>query len=245
MRVVIGIFAAAAFGACAESQNYVYTPETTNAALANTPASRTPIPQEAPQGAVEVATYGIARLRQDDTSVPSLHVRMIVSNDGDQTPWQLDTREQYVSIAGEGRSRAMYVNSDVQNLPVVQINQHERHVFDFYFPLPATVRSASQLPRFDVQWQVATPSRVVASSTTFDRVEQQTGYGYAYAEPAWPYWAGYGPYWWYDPFYPQVVFVHPRPFRFHERGPVFVDHFHGRFAPGGAHVAGRGSRPHR
>ena len=229
MRVMIGFaVAATAIAACAESQHYVYTPETANAALANTPASRTPIPQEAPQGAVEVATYGIAHLRQDDASVPALHVRMIVSNDGDAAPWQVDTRDQYVSIAGEGRSRAIYVNSDVQTLPIVQIAQHERHVFDLYFPLPATVRGASQLPRFDVQWQVATDSRVVASSTAFDRMAEEPASGYAYVEPGWPYW-GYGPYGWYDPLYPQVVFVHSRPFRGHGHGPV---------------VAGR-VRPHR
>ena len=205
---------------------------------ANLPAARTPIPQEAPQGAVEVASYGITRLHPSGSSIPVLHVRMVVTNDGDDIPWQLDTREQYVEIQGEGRSRAMYVNSDIQTLPVVTIGRHERHVFDFYFALPDTVGDEDRLPRFDVQWQVATPARTVASRTAFDRIAQEP-VDYAY-DTTWPYWAGYGPYWWYDPLYSSVVFLHTRPVivRGHI-GRVRVDGFHGRFAPGGAHVGRR------
>ena len=36
---------------------------------------------------------------------------MVVTNDGDDVPWQIDTREQLAEIAGEGRSRALYVNT--------------------------------------------------------------------------------------------------------------------------------------
>ncbi len=189
---------------CAGSSEYVYTPDTANATAAGMPASRTPIPQEQPQGAVEVKSYGITHLQQLG-DVPVLLVRMTVTNDGDAVPWQVDTREQYVSIPGEGRSRAMYARSDVQTLPVVQIPQRTRHVFDLYFPLPDTVDRASRLPRFDVQWQVQTAARLVASSTGFDRVRSDPD-RYAY-DPWWPY-GGFGPYWWYDPFYPSVAFVH-------------------------------------
>ena len=61
---------------------------------------------------------------------------------------------------------------------------------------------------------------------------------YAYAEPAWPYWAGYGPYWWYDPFFPTVVFVHARPIRFHNGNRVMVSGFSGHFHPSGRVVVG-------
>src|SRR5512135_1097435 len=97
----------AAISGCGESQSYVYAPQTTNEISANLPAARTPIPQEAPQGAVEVASYGITHLHPGGANVPVLHVRMIVTNDGDDTPWTVDTREQFVEIEGEGRSRAM------------------------------------------------------------------------------------------------------------------------------------------
>jgi len=96
--------------------------------------------------------------------------------------------------------------------------------------LPDTVRSESQLPKFDLLWQVNTPERTVASRTSFDRMDKAPEV--AYATPVgWPLWAGYGPYWWYDPFYPRVVFVHSRPIVVHGTGRVTVGRFGGRFHP--------------
>lgn len=190
-----------AFAGCAET-HYLYTPETANAVSNDLPASRVAIPQERPQGTVEVKSYGFTHVR--DVAAPVLHVRMVVTNDGDDVPWQVDTREQYVAIASLGRSRAAYASSDVQTLPIVMVPRRTRHVFDLYFPLPDGM-TAAQLPRFDLQWQVATPERVVASSTSFDRIRQDPD-RYAY-DPWWPY-GGFGPYWWYDPFYPSVAFGH-------------------------------------
>jgi hypothetical protein len=233
----------AAVGGCAE-QSYVYTPDTPNAVTAGLPAARIAIPPERPQGQVEVASYGITELHPSGATVPALHVRMIVTNDGDDQPWRLDTREQYVAIAGEGRSRAMYVNTNVQTLPVVAIPRHARRVLDFYFPLPDTIQSDARLPRCQLQWQVDTAAREVASSTAFDRVEPEPVDTYAYGT-AWPYWAGYGPYWWYDPLYPTAVFVHARPIAIRDRrGPVGIGRFGGHFHARGGHVArgGRGRR---
>src|SRR5690349_14529021 len=51
--------------ACAGSSSYVYTPDSANATEAGLPASRTPIPQERPEGAIEVTSYGITDLSQD------------------------------------------------------------------------------------------------------------------------------------------------------------------------------------
>jgi len=178
-----------------------------------------------------VTSYGVTALRQDSTSVPALHVRAIVTNDGDATPWKLDTTKQMVEIPGEGQSRAMFVNADVGTLPNVTIGQHERRVLDFYFPLPDTMRDASHLPRFDLLWQIDTPARTVASRTSFDRLDKGPD-TVAYVTPAtWPLWAGYGPYWWYDPFYPRTVFIHTRPIVVHGSGHVTVGRFGGRFAP--------------
>jgi hypothetical protein len=203
-----------------------------NATAAGLPAVRTAIPQERPQGAIEVASYGVTSLRQgaQGGEIPALHVRAIVTNDGDDTPWQLDTTQQMVAIPGEGQSRAMYVNADIGTLPNVTIARHERRVLDFYFPLPDTLRNASQLPRFELLWQVATPARMVASRTEFDRVDREPAVTYQAVPVAWPLWAGYGPYWWYDPFYPRVVFLHSHP-RVHVTGPVVVGRFGGRFTP--------------
>ena len=75
--------------------------------------------------------------------------------------------------------------------------------------------------------QTPIPPEAVASRTSFDRVDRQPE-TVAYAEP-WPLWAGWGPYWWYDPFYPRVVFIHAHPYRFHGTGHVVVGGFGGRF----------------
>jgi hypothetical protein len=225
---------------CAGTSDYVYTPDTANATAAGLPAARTPIPQEKPQGAIEVTSYGIAELRRDDAKIPALHVRAVVTNDGDDRPWTLDTTQQMVAIPGEGQSRAMFVNSDVNTLPTVTIARHERRVLDFYFPLPDTVRSESKLPRFELLWQVNTPERVVASRTAFERVDKEPEVAYTAVPVGWPLWAGYGPYWWYDPFYPRAVFVHTRPIIVHGSGRVTVGRFGGRFHAGShAHVANR------
>jgi hypothetical protein len=238
-----GLVVIAGLLGCAGTSNYVYAPDTANATAAGLPAARTPIPQEQPQGAVEVVSYGVTDLKRDGASIPSLHVRTIITNDGDDTPWTLDTSQQLVEIPGEGQSRAMYVNADVGTLPNVTIARHDRRVLDFYFPLPDTVRSASQLPRFELLWQINTPARTVASRTSFDRIDREPPVVAYETTVGWPLWAGYGPYWWYDPFYPRVVFIHAHPRVFHGPGHVVVGGFGGRFRAGGpAHVAGRGHR---
>jgi hypothetical protein len=218
---------------CAGTSDYVYTPDTANVTAAGLPAARTPIPQEKPQGAIEVASYGVTELRRDDMTLPALHVRVIITNDGDNQPWTLDTTQQLVEIPGEGRSRAIYVNSDVRTLPNVTIARQERRVLDMYFPLPDTMREESRLPRFSLLWQVNTAARTVASRTSFDRVTPEPEVRYAVAPAGWPLWAGYGPYWWYDPFYPRVVFVHHHP-RVIRPGRVVVGRFDGRFRPSGS-----------
>ena len=224
---------------CAGTTDYVYTPDTANATAAGLPAARTAIPQEQPQGAIEVVSYGVTELRRDDMTIPALHVRAIVTNDGDDTPWTLDTTQQLVQIPGEGQSRAMYVNADIGTLPNVTIAKHDRRVLDFYFPLPETMRDASALPRFELLWQVNTSARTVASRTAFDRVDKVPSVAYQTGPTAWPLWAGYGPYWWYDPFYPRAVFIHTHPYVIHGSGHVAVGRFGGHFRAGGrTHVAG-------
>jgi hypothetical protein len=225
---------------CAGTSDYVYSPDTANATVAGMPAARTPIPQERPQGAIEVTSYGITDLSQANAKIPALHIRAVVTNDGDDRPWTLDTTQQMVTIPGEGQSRAMFVNSDVNTLPTVTIARHERRVLDFYFPLPDTLRHESQLPRFELLWQVNTPERTVASRTAFERQDKAPDVAYAAVPVGWPLWAGYGPYWWYDPFYPRAVFIHTRPIIVHGTGTVRVGRFGGHFRAGGtSHVATR------
>jgi hypothetical protein len=133
----------------------------------------------------------------------------------------------------------MYVNTDVQTLPTITIARGQRRVLDLYFPLPATIQCDTNLPRFELLWNVNTAAREVASRTSFDRIEREDNEVTTQYD-SWPLWAGYGPYWWYDPLYPRVVFVHSRPIVIRDhRAPVSVGRFGGHFRAGSAHVARR------
>lgn len=181
------------------SQSYVYMPDTVNAQVGGIPAAKVGIPQEAPQGSIELVSYGVAKL----DGAPVLHVQLDVSNDGDVAPWRFDPRDQQIEVAGEGRVRAIRPGSPST------IARRGHRVVELYFPLPPEVRSNHGLPRFDLLWQVDTGTRRVASRTEFDRVEPD--YTYAYAEP-FVYGHGYypAPSWWYDPFFPGAAFAHRR-----------------------------------
>jgi len=210
MNTSIFVVVAVALTACGE--DYVYTPEAANAvASSGAPAEKVSIPQERPEGSIQISSFGVARLRaENDVKIPALHVRMSVSNDGDAVPWQFDTRAQVVDIAGMAKLHALYASSGTQPAPVMVIPRGQKIVVDLYFPLPEALRHERNLPHFDVVWQVGTATRVVAQRTGFDRQEPLD---YYYGD-VWPYYSGYGwgygPYWWYDPFYPNYVFIHQR-----------------------------------
>lgn len=230
---------------CAGLDQYVYAPETANASQAGLPAARAMIPPERPEGSVQVTSSGVTELSPDHRQViPVVHVRMTVSNDGDATPWRVDTRNQLLEIPGEGRARALFANSDVRSVPIVTIPPGEQHVIDLFFPLPQGI-DAGHLPQFDLVWQVDTAARTVASRTAFDREQEvaaDAGYGgpYAYGAPYDYGWYGpWGPYWWYDPYWGSVAWFHPRPIFWghHPWRPngVVTGRFNGRFRGGMVH----------
>lgn len=240
MKSSLQVLALAGILGCA-SESYVYTPDSPNTFSAGVPASRTAIPQERPQGTVQVLSYGTADLRTAEGTMPALHVRMIVTNEGDATPWRLDTTQQVLEIPGVGRSRAMFVNASVQTLPQVTIPRRERRVLDFFFPLPRHMSKESELPQFEFLWSVTTQARQVASRTSFDRMQPEPTVAYG---TGWSVWAGYCPYWWYDPFYPGSVVVHSRPIVIdhRDRRAPRVQRVDGRFRPGSVPQVTRRSR---
>lgn len=196
--------------------SYLYTPDDATVWTDGYPAQVLAVPPEAPQGKVEVTSFGVVEIAPDGAGrIATLHVRLVVTNDGDATPWTLVPSEQVVEIADEGRSVPMYVNTDVPSLPAVTIAQRERRVLDFYYPLPVTIADADNLPGFTFLWQVTTASRTYASRTRFVRVETEPP-----ADLQVVYVTGWGPYWWYDPLYSRVVFVHHVPIHVH--GPTHV-----------------------
>jgi hypothetical protein len=184
---------------CAES--YYYSPDNASVVREGAPAQVVKVPPELPQGQVVIASQGLRRLRLNDgRTVPALHVQLDVSNDGDDQPWTIDTREQLLDVPGVGRSRAIFVHSDVNTLPVITVARRERRSIDFYFPVPPQQAKESHLPSYDMLWQVNTSRRRVADRAHFQRLEVEPDpYYYGY-----PYYNAWGTNWWYDPFWPRV-----------------------------------------
>ena len=89
-----------------------------------------------------------------------------------------------------------------------------RHVY----PLPASISSDEDLPGFDFLWRVTTQARAFASRTHFGRIEQEPPAAYTKVV----LYSGWGPYWWYDPLYPGLVFMHHRPIYVYRPGHVII-----------------------
>lgn len=197
--------------------NYVYAPEGAKVAADGRLISRVGVPPERPRGEVRITAMGITRLRgQADRDIDALHLRVVVNNDSDDTPWTVDTRQQLIEIRGAGRAAPLFANTDRDTLPILTIPRRDQRTLDLFYPLPAGIDDADDLAGFDLLWQVETGARVVAQRTPFGRMEIEplptTG----------PYYAGWGPYWWHDPFYSHHVWLHHRPIVIRENRPVVV-----------------------
>lgn len=203
MRPVLLILATIAAAGCA-GREYLYRPSTASVAYsAGYPSAVYPLPPERPEGEVRVLSFGVTHLEPGDKapSVPALHTRLLIANNGDAQGWTLDTREVFLEIAGAGASSAIYANSDRGGMPLVTVARGEQRTVDLYFPLPPMAPSADRLPAFDLRWTVQTTARAVAMRTPFQRTEV--------APPPDPYGpgvlvAGWGPHWWFHPHYPRA-----------------------------------------
>jgi len=189
---------------------YFFTPtEQVTATTDGFPAARYPTPPESPRGTVYVTSFGVVQADVAGTgkNTPLLAVRMVVSHDSGTEPWTLDTREQFLQIPGAGQSRAAFVNSDVNGAPMIPVAAGQKRTIDLYYALPAPLADGAKIPSFDFLWQVHTTERLVAQRTPFQKetVELATAWTY----PVFPMGPGWAPYWWYDPFYPEVTFYPP------------------------------------
>jgi hypothetical protein len=202
-------------GLAACGPEYYYQPaEQATATVLGRPAARYGIPPEQPRGDARVATFGVTNVDVGgDETVPSLHVRLIVSNDAGTAAWTLDTRDVRAQFAGRPPQAPTFVNASAEGLPLLPIPPGQSRTIDLFFPLPDDLRGAKDIPQFDVLWSVQTEDRRVAERTPFDRMVVEPAavdavvYGYGY---------GWAPYWWYDPFYPRVIVIHrPGPYRYY------------------------------
>lgn len=195
------VLSGALFGGCAEGP-YVYRPAQTATSVNGLPAARQPVPRDKPSGDIAIATSGVTEIRVSEQPTRAIFVRVIVSNRTDEAAWAFDTRKQSAIIAGQP-TMAAYVNA-YQGYEgatsIVRVPRAQSRTVDFYFPLPAGVEADDNLPPFELSWNIQTAREMVADRTPFNRVPIEP----VYASSA-PYSYGYyGPYGWYDPFWPPL-----------------------------------------
>jgi len=201
-RTIFGIaLAAILLGGCAENR-YIYRPaQQATATVGNLPAARYEVPAERPTGEVLIASSGLTALPEAEPNTPALFVRIIVTNNSDDTTWTMDTQQQLAIVGGQKLSPT-YVNAYQYTKPAVEIPRGEKRLLDFYYRLPGKVDTENPTPEFDFAWNVQTGARVVAERTSFDRLTVEPvyarGYYYPYGYSYGPWW---GPYGWYDPFW--------------------------------------------
>jgi hypothetical protein len=201
--IVFLALAGSCLAGCAEN-TYLYRPaQQATARVSGLPAARYAIPPEKPQGEVLVVSTGVTEIKPNNVPGRALFARVIVTNNSDDTAWQLDTRKQAAVFAND-RIPPQYVNTFGQALPIIEIPKGEKRTIDFYFPVPAGMETNGDLPQFDLSWNVDTGTRSIAERTVFDRFRVETYgppygyYGYPYGYP-YPYgWGWYGPY--YGPY---------------------------------------------
>jgi hypothetical protein len=171
------------------------------------PASRYPVPPEAARGEVYVTSFGTRDIDAGGDSRSQLvHARIAVANQAGEGAWTVEPKEQLLIIPGGVPEAPSFMEIDGRHDGNPSVGRGERKVIDFYYRMPGGVRDASQLPAFDLQWQVNTGGKVVAGRTSFVR-EIYRDYGESnrstvavgVVPPWWVY--GFGPWWggWYGP----------------------------------------------
>jgi len=177
---------------------YVYRPaeHATSEILGRTAAHYT-IPEQAPQGDVRIASFGIAKVERQDSGVKQrmVHLRVIVANNSAQ-PWTVDTRQVQIDLPHVGRQEPSIVRVRDGQGPIVQIPPTGSRQMDLFYALPVGMEKASKLPQFDALWAVHMPQQTVVQRTPFDRLQVYPTYAYGYG-PGWGWYGWGGP--WGDP----------------------------------------------
>jgi hypothetical protein len=202
-RLVLATVALCAVVGCAHE--YAYWPA--GPAAGSGPAARYPIPPEAPRGEVYVTSFGYTDLDLDDgRSAQMPHARLVAVNNGPDA-WTLDGREQQLTVApGQAPLAPAFANTDAGAGPVYTVPPGQRRTFDFYYAPPPPLDKPSQVGWFEFDWRVNVGAQPIAQRTSFQRFEERpatygTYPGYVFVGLGW------GPLWWYDPFY--YRYAHP------------------------------------
>jgi len=192
------IVAVVAAAGCAHE--FAYRP--VDAAAAGAPASRYQIPPEAPRGEVYVTSFGFTQMDvAEGRSAQLMHARVVAVNNG-HDGWTVDGRAQQLLYAPAAAPLTpAYVNTDAGTGPVYAVPPASHRVFDLYYAVPAPLDQPQQLGAFELSWRVDVAGRPVTERTPFQRFEGAPG-GY---DPYPPYvfvGLGWGPGWWYGPYFP-------------------------------------------
>jgi hypothetical protein len=189
-------FVAAAASGCAHE--FAYRPVDAGGA----PAARYPIPPEAPHGEVYVTSFGFTRMDvAEGRSADMMHARVVAVNNGPNV-WTVDGRAQQLLVApAQAPLIPAYVNTDAGMGPVYTVPPAQHRVFDLYYAVAPPLDHPEQLGAFELAWRVDAAGRPITGRTPFQRIEGSGG-GY---DPYPPYvfiGLGWGPGWWYGPFFP-------------------------------------------
>ena len=173
-----------------------------SAAFAFVPSSR--VERLSPgllHGDINVASYGVGTVKADDGPALSvLHVRETFANRAD-LPWTIELAATKVSF-GDAYAAAgpVFINSDVNTLPIAVVGRGQTRIVDLYFALPAQITEDEALPVFALSYGLSTPDRryeanaMFAPSKRWPRPEERA------PEPGW------ARFWWSDPAYPWATY---------------------------------------
>jgi hypothetical protein len=188
---------------CASQYAYVPTTNAT-ATIHGKIAADYPIPPNAPQGDLRIASYGITDVSPNAApreSLRALHLRVALANDSAAT-WTFDTRQQSIDLSGRGPLAPAFSSASPGTPPpLVTVEPNGKRVVDLFFVLPPDLQHADAIPEFDALWSVTTGAGPIAERTPFERLLIEPDYGY------YDYW-DYGPdYYWGGPYWVNPAFA--------------------------------------
>jgi hypothetical protein len=142
-------------------------------------------------GQVEVSSLGPVRVIADGVSLDAFHVRAVLANRDDATPWAFNaiTAEADVGGADARPVRAALANGNVATLPIVIVDPGQRAMIDLYFP----VADATNREPVSVTLHIATADRRYVRRLQVapapDAASPRAGWGktwWARADYGWP-----------------------------------------------------------
>ena len=185
------------------TERYGFRPAATvTTTEAGFPASRYPVPPDAPRGEVYLTSFGTREVETGgDARAQLIHVRLAVANQEGDAAWSVDPGQQLLVTPGVAPQKPDFMEIDGRHDGNPTVGRGQRKVIDLYYRMPGGARDADRLPTFDLQWQINAGGKLVAERTPFVR-EAYRDYGESnrrsvavgVVAPWWAY--GYGPWGW-------------------------------------------------